>query len=1341
MPYGSLTYGKSPFGGGEGYRKARQRIEETPLEKGLGEVEVQKIVKEEKSSAVMGLLDLVDNVNRLSYGMWGGLKELAEGDFDQIISGAVRGLKRETRYGSRAFLKALDPEGVADLEAATRFSLFGIEMDALSLPLLGADVVLDPINKIPITKLVKGILGFSGRKTAALGRYAESKLLAGASEGTKARYLETKGAMIEAADRAELFVKNMTDKKGYVDKIYKKMLKEGLVDETTNPSEYLEKYYRHIGGKDKRVQDQIRKIVTLESVDKLMTYDEATKLGALFHKASDDVLKGFDDHLAKTLGVEADDVVKATKIHDLLRQIDVAPAKEKEAIISELDELLESSKLYRGAKIKEKILKGDPIKSIVRDIVSLETKATYMVAKDTLKEKVKILKNTITGIGKRNYEIQKAMKNDARVLQKMFVDDVVGFDKEFRGIEKNIDDLLRGSLNEDILPVVTERIKALESRLSGLSKYQTAESVAAAQTLAKKPKLSTNIEASTIKRLIKSKKVPDEMKQKLKQLLSLRKQIREAPIGLRKNLQNVEKGILKEILPMTEGIELFEKSRGISKNVSAAYAETRESVPRLSKYIGDLGRLIQKSQAGEAKLILGESKAELKALFSESRKEVRTMARERMAFFQKTKASAKSFKNLQNELIQKFTQETKDNTELLNLYRKDYNGIQLQIKNLNGELSKKSKLRYDKMLRVFNYLKSIKHQNEVLKEFKDKGDEIFEKFMTNAGMSDDFKGVLRRARKVTTDTEAKLIQEGHLTNGNPFYVRRKIIDETSSLLGSKFISKGKSILKKRTFRYYSELTDWLEKQTGKKVENNLGMIIGDMLQKSEDLIAKSQMEEGLKKVFNIKSLEKMPELKHTVDYLFSGGRNITNTFFDAGFSVLRAVTQKINASLTLPFPAFHFRNTASMIFLSATHSGLRNSLNPKTWMHGLFFIMGDKGDDYAKRLFGKAEINGKSYADIRKAADEFGYFGSSRFRGDLDTQLRFQLGAYKNGKLDPRWWMHKAVFYASMMEDYGRWAGLTAGLKKSHTIEEAMVGARKAMIDYNMLNSPVDKAMQSIIPFYAFSRRNLPNQFANLMNNPRQYAAISKTLMKISNREALSEDDLSIMDPFDKESFKIFGDVVNGVREFRRLGFFPTEEAYQTFVGMTHGDLKQKFSYTMSRMNPFASKFIEWATGKDSYTGDELSNTLGEAYTKLIPPALASKMGLTLVEKPKYRMGQIVGTERVYKGPVSVIFAIRKIPPFSRLSAEFETLMRGDVLGVMTGSKKKTFDREFQNFKAAMSLKEKLEVRALEKGAKKFEITYFPKKPLSPSQKRLQRRKNRGRGRINETERYRQLLR
>src|SRR6185503_1079389 len=185
----------------------------------------------------------------------------------------------------------------------------------------------------------------------------------------------------------------------------------------------------------------------------------------------------------------------------------------------------------------------------------------------------------------------------------------------------------------------------------------------------------------------------------------------------------------------------------------------------------------------------------------------------------------------------------------------------------------------------------------------------------------------------------------------------------------------------------------------------------------------------------------------------------------------------VKAGLTIINPSFHGRNILGFPFLAMSTAGMKAGLNPMNYADAFLVKGGAEG-----------KVGKFTFDQIRKAADESGYFASSFTRGDIKRNIKQLFGRYS--WFDPRRWMAELVNLSAHSEDIGRYGALIANIRSGKPMGEALKGAKQSMFDYNLINSPVDKALQGIFGFYTFSRRNLPQQIKTLLSDPKQYAIL-----------------------------------------------------------------------------------------------------------------------------------------------------------------------------------------------------------------------------------------------------------
>lgn len=89
------------------------------------------------------------------------------------------------------------------------------------------------------------------------------------------------------------------------------------------------------------------------------------------------------------------------------------------------------------------------------------------------------------------------------------------------------------------------------------------------------------------------------------------------------------------------------------------------------------------------------------------------------------------------------------------------------------------------------------------------------------------------------------------------------------------------------------------------------------------------------------------------------------------------------------------------------------------------------------------------------------------------------------------------------IENNARMAHWIAKLRKGYTPEDAAASVRKYLFDYNELTPFEIDVMKSVLPFYTWSRKNIPLQLQSLFSQPGKFSVVPKLMNEI---EDLSEN-------------------------------------------------------------------------------------------------------------------------------------------------------------------------------------------------------------------------------------------
>ena len=1186
--------------------------------------EEQQSVKAEESSTVGDILDVIDNVNRLFYGVAGGIRETIRSfkddepfskDIKDVGSAIKKGVTREERVYSRDILKELAPEWVDKVEESTKFHVFGVdalEADALSVPTFITDVLLDPVTYIPFGAILKGGKGV----VSAAGKGIKMA-------STKVLGEEAVGKIAGAAD--EILYKKiypMVNIKAQFGKVPK-----ASGDGFAEASDLIETLSRSREIADTNaartaldVSKTGEKVGFLWKTQKLMDEVGAKEIGKAAIVADDLGSAAFTNLKAKNLGVAVEDISQFNKIENLVDGLRNAEnAIDEEVVLKEIGEALTLVKGDTAKAVTSMLMEERGLKRFSNKIARSERDATILFAKSRFGTAKKLHAESVSKINGEIGAIQKTLKSDIKLTGGMVADEVGDAIKSIGDMHTGLNKLVGGQVDH-AMPYFAKSLETIKSKIQNLTKYQA---------------------------------------------------------------------------DVTKGVQGFRKS----------------DVPlrRINSLIRNLELDIGRQQVGVIADVGGKMRKSFNSTFSTLKKELKLFQKASIAEMSSVKGAVKAGTALNQDLVKTYSSK-------LSGLLKDKASIEKQFKAeaVMHEVAIRKATKYSakaerKYYQIFSKLNSQKFNQKMMQKFAGERTKIFEASI--ADLPKDLQGPARKVRSIL-DGYAKKLSEGAdpLMKGiSPLYFPRAVQKEFMGEVFNnipKYSGSGRSMLRKRGFETSEEFVKYVESKGG-KVEDDAVIAIMDYMKKADVAIARNTFEKELLARTGYASKSDLPkELKESLNYMFRDGiSTFENPILEKVASGYAKVLNTVKATLTVINPAFHGRNVLGFPLLAQTTSGMKAGLDPRNYVDSLMIKMGKKG---AIKV-GEKEF---TYDAIREAAEASGYFGAAFTRGDIKTSSKTLLNRYS--KANPKRWMGE-MFKATMhIEDYGRYGAAIANLRSGMDLPKALEMGRKAMFDYNLINSPVDKAFQGLFGFYTFSRRNLPMQVVTMLNDPKQYAITTRALNHIANREKVSDEEMEMLSNYEKETFKVFGEVVDGVREFSSLGFFPVEEAYMTLNTLKSGELSKILG---GRINPVLGSFLDWYYGKNSFYGSEIGNYLPAKYERVIPDNLQKALGLTKRPRDKWRGGEKQGQENVLYGDPDTIFMIRQFPLTSRFLGDLVNLVDKvhegksgqGVTKYITGIKTTDLDVDSRKFSKKRREEEAMKKKAKAKGGKTFDRLYVPK--------------------------------
>lgn len=202
--------------------------------------------------------------------------------------------------------------------------------------------------------------------------------------------------------------------------------------------------------------------------------------------------------------------------------------------------------------------------------------------------------------------------------------------------------------------------------------------------------------------------------------------------------------------------------------------------------------------------------------------------------------------------------------------------------------------------------------------------------------------------------------------------------------------------------------------------------------------------------------------------------------------------------VTAPNPAFHVRNALG----NAWNNFLAGVVNPEVYR---LAAVVQKGGNEA------LELNGKQYTarELRTIFREQGLEGYGFFQGESSKQIIKQATeAFEQPKLtstlNP---VKQGRKFGDLLETNAKMAHFIDRVNKGDSFQEAAKSVRKYLFDYSDITQ-AEKSIRSFVPFYTFTRKNLPLQLENLITNPGKMTALYKFSENQQKAQGVKDSDM-----------------------------------------------------------------------------------------------------------------------------------------------------------------------------------------------------------------------------------------
>lgn len=401
-------------------------------------------------------------------------------------------------------------------------------------------------------------------------------------------------------------------------------------------------------------------------------------------------------------------------------------------------------------------------------------------------------------------------------------------------------------------------------------------------------------------------------------------------------------------------------------------------------------------------------------------------------------------------------------------------------------------------------------------------------------------------------------------------------------------------------------------------------------------------------------------------------------------------------SVTGWFPAFHGRNFVGGVF----NNWLGGVKNPARYI---------QGDQIARGAAGKVTTKvGTTYTydQVRQIAKELGVTGQPGYL-DVFKEVEKEMGKGTLAKLGQT---PQAAMEA--VENRLRMPLFVDRLIKGDEPKEAAQAVFKFHFDYapEGITQFEKNVMKRLIPFYRWTRGNVPLQLEQIVKQPGKYAAIGKGAEKLG----VSEDDPNrkYLPPYIQEAFSFPAgkDEKTGEAKYRYgINVLPAEDINRFTLpggGVSVGEAaRRNIEKLIGEASPLIKYPIELATGKDLFRGQDIEKSTYVA--KWLPevPALAKFLDVKAVPKKD-------GTYSYIGDPYKLHFIntfLGRIYSTAGANTDEKNTLAEKALYNLLGIKTKSFDVEKEKSYRERELKTRIEDLLEQQGViRKFETPYIP---------------------------------
>lgn len=417
-------------------------------------------------------------------------------------------------------------------------------------------------------------------------------------------------------------------------------------------------------------------------------------------------------------------------------------------------------------------------------------------------------------------------------------------------------------------------------------------------------------------------------------------------------------------------------------------------------------------------------------------------------------------------------------------------------------------------------------------------------------------------------------------------------------------------------------------------------------------------------------------------------------------------------------PSYHIRNMVGNIW----NNFLAGVKNPIDYIQAGMLQSG-KGKDLI--------IAGKSADEILELAAKRGVLNQGWYAADIPTMVESGIKSTWKQGINPLsqqnygFKLNQAV--GSAFENNARLAHFINKLKGGSTIDDAVMSVKKYLFDYQDLTNFEKTFLKRIMPFYTWSRKNIPLQLENLIKQPGKYAGLEKAIKAVENiamGNAKPANEKYLSDYIkNNTAMRVGYDEKNKTYSYFLLGnWMPSYQAFDflsqplyNIMAMVTPLIKTPMEVLMNR-----STFFKNTLGESSLIEREMGDTVNYLGYSMSPKVATVLRNIRLLnELDKLNPGKIFGGEKgepskmpKIGGLIPSVEKYTKYTPTPSQGERISGLLLGKLQQYKESAAKNVFNWETENrikeyetaILQAQKAREKEKAKKLQQELKEFRI-------------------------------------